>query len=145
MTSERQVRANRVNAKSSTGPKSVSGKARAARNARTHGLNSSVILDPPLAEEVKALALKILETTDQQHFELVAQIAEAEIDLRRIRQIRRDLLAQRQTDYANDLHRLDRYERTARARRRAAMRSFRLARHQPPPEPSSAVGADDLE
>jgi len=35
--SEKQIAANRLNAKKSTGPKTVSGKQKASRNATTHG------------------------------------------------------------------------------------------------------------
>ncbi len=38
MTSQAQVDANRENAKSSTGPRTVEGKARSSKNAETHGL-----------------------------------------------------------------------------------------------------------
>ena len=40
MVSQRQLEANRANAKRSTGPKSASGKARSRLNAVTHGLTS---------------------------------------------------------------------------------------------------------
>ena len=41
MASPAQITANRVNAQYSTGPTSVEGKARSARNARKHGLTST--------------------------------------------------------------------------------------------------------
>ena len=41
MPSEMQIEANRANAQHSTGPTSAAGKARAATNGLTHGLNSS--------------------------------------------------------------------------------------------------------
>lgn len=40
MSSERRSRANRQNARASTGPRTAAGKARSSRNARTHGLNT---------------------------------------------------------------------------------------------------------
>lgn len=41
MTTERQRRANRANAQKSTGPRTAAGKARASRNAVTHGLTTT--------------------------------------------------------------------------------------------------------
>ena len=58
-TSGRQQRANRANAKSSTGPKTAAGKARAAPNAFRHGLNVPVRSDPLLAAEIEARARRI--------------------------------------------------------------------------------------
>ena len=130
MTSEWKARANRTNAKASTGPKSVQGRARAARNARTHGLNAPVLSDPLLAEEVRSLALEITKTTDQKYFELAVRIAEAEIDLRRIRRIRQVYLAQVKMDPTKAVALIDRYEKRARARRRSAILAFQLAHRQ---------------
>lgn len=54
MTSKKQIRANRQNAQKSTGPKSKSGKQRAARNAIKHGLFTDILLLPH--EDAEALA-----------------------------------------------------------------------------------------
>ena len=59
MTSDRRQRANRANAKSSTGPKTAAGKALAAQNAFRHGLNVPVLSDPLLAPEIEAMARRI--------------------------------------------------------------------------------------
>jgi hypothetical protein len=46
MTTEKQVKANRANARQSTGPRTPEGKAASARNARKHGLLSQQVLLP---------------------------------------------------------------------------------------------------
>jgi len=45
-----KIRANRKNAKKSTGPRSGEGKARSALNALTHGITARVVLDGENAE-----------------------------------------------------------------------------------------------
>jgi hypothetical protein len=59
MASERQIRANRANARASTGPKSAAGKTCAARNALRHGLAIAVIDDAYWATEVEVLARRM--------------------------------------------------------------------------------------
>ena len=94
MTSDRQQRANRANAKSSTGPKTAAGKARAAQNAFRHGLNVSVRSDPLLAE-IEAMARKISGPYgDAESMEGARRIAEAQFDLNRVRNRRRLLIRQ---------------------------------------------------
>ena len=44
MTSERQIRANRLNSAYSTGPKTIAGKHRSSRNAMIHGLTSRSVV-----------------------------------------------------------------------------------------------------
>ena len=89
MTSDRKAQANRTNAQNSTGPKTACGKARAARNARRLGLSLSVLGDPVLSDQVAVLTHKIAgETSDGNIFELARRVAEAQIDLQRVRQAR---------------------------------------------------------
>ena len=130
MTSRSKARANRINAKASTGPESAQGRARVARNARTHGLNAPVLSDPVLAEEAKSLALEITRTITEENFELAVQVAEAEIDLRRIRRIRQAYLGHTRMDPTKAVMLIDRYEKRARARRRSAILALQLARRQ---------------
>ncbi len=93
MTSDRRRRANQANAKSSTGPKTAAGKTRAAQNALRHGLNVSVLSDPGLAPEVEAMARKISRPyADGETLEQARRIAEAQVDLNRVRDGRRRLI-----------------------------------------------------
>ena len=95
MTSDRQQRANRANAKSSTGPETAAGKARAAQNAFRHGLNVPVRSDPLLAPEIEAMALRISGPyADTETVEGARRIAEAQFDLNRVRNRRRLLITQ---------------------------------------------------
>ena len=95
MTSGRQQRANRANAKSSTGPKTAAGKARAAQNAFRHGLNVPVRSDPLLAPEIEAMAHRISgPCADVETVERARRIAEAQFDLNRVRSRRRLLITQ---------------------------------------------------
>jgi hypothetical protein len=99
VTSEHKIRANRANARASTGPKTARGRSLAARNALRHALSLPVYSDPVLSEKVEALARKIAGTDanaeQQQHARL---IAEAQIDLRRVRYARHRLLFQALSD-----------------------------------------------
>jgi hypothetical protein len=56
MASERQIAANRRNAKKSTGPISSSGKSRSRQNALRHGLATSADRDPLLSADVNQMA-----------------------------------------------------------------------------------------
>jgi len=94
MTGARKIKANRANARASTGAKTVHGKARAAQNARRHGLSLSVLENPVLSEEAENLARKIArEGATHEILNLARRVAEAQIDLIRIRQARHDLLS----------------------------------------------------
>ena len=94
MTSGHKIKANRANAQASTGPKTADGRARAARNPLRHGLSLPVCSNPALSEEVETLAREIAGTSATaatQH--LARQVAEAQIDLRRVRYARHKLLS----------------------------------------------------
>jgi hypothetical protein len=93
LTSDRRQRANRANARSSTGPKTARGKARSAQNAFRHGLNVPVLSDPSLAPGVEAIARRICAPDgDGEPLEWARRIAEAQVDLNRVRDGRRQLI-----------------------------------------------------
>ena len=95
MTSELKTKANRANSRASTGPRTRYGRARAARNALRHGLSVPVCSDPVLSEELVALAREIAGADANAEIQDAAsQIAEALIDLRRIRRARHQLLTE---------------------------------------------------
>ena len=99
MTGERKIRANRANAQASTGPKTARGRSHAARNALRHALSLPVYSDPVLSEEVEALAREIIGTDANPEIqELARRIAEAQIDLRRVRHVRHQILSQALSD-----------------------------------------------
>jgi hypothetical protein len=94
LTSDRKIEANRANARASTGPQSRQGRARAARNALRHALSIAVCSNPALSEEVEALAREIAgPAANPEIVGLAHQVAEAQIDLRRVRNARHQLLS----------------------------------------------------
>jgi hypothetical protein len=93
MTTARKIKSNRTNAQASTGPKTARGKARAVQNACRHGLSVPVFSDFELSEQVESLAREIAgEGSDDEIYHHARRIAEAEIDLLRIRRARDDCL-----------------------------------------------------
>jgi hypothetical protein len=128
MASDRQIAANRRNAKKSSGPRSADGKARTRRNALRHGLSIPSSAIPAFQEDVMLLARALSPAgKDIGHDALVA--ADAEIDLLRIRKCRAALFEEsrdraRLVDLADKLDRLERYERRAFSRRNKALRAI---------------------
>ena len=99
MTTDRKIKANRANARMSTGPKTRHGRARSAKNAFRHGLSLAVQSDQALSEEVQALALQIAGRDASADIQMLArQVAEAQIDLRRIRYARHQFLSEAMAD-----------------------------------------------
>jgi hypothetical protein len=124
LTSDRKTRANRANARASTGPKTAQGHSHAARNALRHALSLPVYSDRALSEEVEALAREIVGTdTSAEKQELARRIAEAQIDLRRVRYVRHQLLSQALGDPD--------YESEATLRTKVALAVRRLRRYGP--------------
>ena len=88
-----RVRANRRNARRSTGPRTSEGKSRVAKNAVRHGLAISVTADPALADASERLARVIAgHHVDPARLEGARRVAEAQIDLLRVRRVRVALL-----------------------------------------------------
>ena len=99
MTSPQKIRANRANARASAGPRTARGRAHASRNARRHGLSLSIFADPALSEQVEAFAREIAgDTTDDDIYQLARRVAEAQIDLQRVRLARHQLLCDQLVD-----------------------------------------------
>jgi len=88
MASERQIAANRCNARNSTGPRSTSGRKRASQNAFRHGLTKR-ISSAEFDREVETLARQIAgDTEDKLKIELARDAAEAELELVRVRRVK---------------------------------------------------------
>jgi hypothetical protein len=88
MTSERQIAANRRNAQKSTGPRSRSGKRRAARNSRKHGLAAPISGQTEYASLIDKLASKISgKIADPGIRECARLIASAQLELDRFRRV----------------------------------------------------------
>jgi hypothetical protein len=86
MASERQIAANRRNARKSTGPRSGAGKIRASRNAYRHGLTLSITSTAEYAKQLETLVHKIAgDTKDAVKLERARAIAQAELELARVR------------------------------------------------------------
>ena len=130
MASERQIAANRRNAKKSSGPRSAEGKAASRRNALRHGLAVAIRVIPAFQADVLTLARSLSPAVND--FDDAALIAaEAEIDLLRIRNYRAALMenlrseaAPLSADVLDQLNKLERYERRAFSRRNKALRAI---------------------
>ena len=132
MATEKQIAANRANAKRSTGPKSASGRKKSSRNAYRHGLSRGLPLDnPAFRARMNAIAEALLagEEPTEENLAAAAEIADAQVQLLQIREVRSDMLKEilQQREELQDFSRfvaLDRYERMAHTKRRRASRKL---------------------
>jgi hypothetical protein len=97
MASERKIAANRANAAKSTGPRTVAGKKRAARNSLSHGL-AIQYSGAEFTRLIEQGALRIVgdiyvgDIYDEGDLELGRTAAEAELDLARVRRVKVGLI-----------------------------------------------------
>ena len=143
----KRIEANRRNARRSTGPRTAAGKARAAQNARRHGLNVPASRDPVCTAEIAALARLIAgEGRDTLRYQRACAIAAAQIDVVRVRDARRELWPSAlEPDGIKRLAALDYYERIALTRRGRAIRDFDAADVPPCGNEPNARGKEGCE
>jgi hypothetical protein len=134
MPSDRQIAANRKNAKKSTGPRSEAGRAASRNNARRHGLATGIGSDPAFREDIEEMATLLSQAGRRENIgEVAREAAEAHLDLTRFRIFRARLFerlllggphAESRRELGEQLIRLNRYERRAFSRRMRALRSI---------------------
>jgi hypothetical protein len=116
MASNRQIEANRGNAKRSTGPKTEAGKKRSSRNSLRHGLSRPTTS----GEDCEIRSIEKEPLTKQ------PELVRAKLELSRIRSARSALLAAFLNDphpkLAKGLRGIDRYGRKAFAKQKRLLR-----------------------
>jgi hypothetical protein len=119
MATERQIAANRANAKHSTGPKTKRGCRTSSNNALKHGLSRPLLTDGLFSTVVDDLTRTLVDdaASDERHV-AARRVAQAQM-------VRASLMASLDFERCDcsELRRLmvlDRYERIARAKRRLA-------------------------
>jgi hypothetical protein len=87
VATERQIAANRLNARKSTGPRSSAAKKRTSRNAYRHGLTVNLTSSAVFAKRLDKLARNIAGDSKSEIIrEHARAAAQAELDLARVRQ-----------------------------------------------------------
>jgi hypothetical protein len=124
LATEKQIAANRANARRSTGPKSAVGKVVSSRNAYRHGLTCPLSLGVGTAAKLEAIAHAVTgEAAGEEQLISAAEFARAHLELLRIHATRAEMLTAIERDSTQQLRplvALDRYERYAHTRRRRA-------------------------
>jgi len=134
LATEKQIAANRANAKRSTGPKTAAGKQKSSCNAYRHGLSGTVIWDSATLANIDSTARDCVgEAAAEDQLTFAADFFQTQIEVLRIRAIRTEQwarISQKESEDYNpkDLKRLaalDRYERYAHTKRRKASQKLR--------------------
>jgi hypothetical protein len=126
MATEKQIAANRANAKRSTGPKTAAGRVKSSRNAYRHGLSLPLHLDIATSAKAEVIARALAQDqADKEKQAAAAEVARAQLDLLRIRAARAEFMAEidlasADLNHLKRLAALDRYERLAATKRRRA-------------------------
>ena len=127
MATEKQIMANRRNAKRSTGPRTAAGKSISSRNAFRHGLSRALDSDETTTQaKAEAFARAIAgENPDNERREAAIEAATAQLEIQRVRDVRNGILSTIDLTSVtpNELWRLlavERYETRARTNRRRA-------------------------
>jgi hypothetical protein len=94
VATDRQIAANRRNARRSTGPRSGAGRKRSGRNSFRHGLAAAATATAERIKHIERLARNIAgASTDVVTLECARTIAEAEFDLAQIRRVHVELIS----------------------------------------------------
>jgi hypothetical protein len=130
LASEKQIAANRRNAKKSTGPKTAAGRLTSSRNSFRYGLSLPLTFDASeLAKADRMLQMLVPDPADEERVQAATEMVLAELVLTRVGAIRTTMLAELDPASGDfdDLRRLtalDRYEARALTRRRRASRKL---------------------
>jgi hypothetical protein len=130
MASEQQILANRRNAQKSTGPHTAAGRLKSSGNALRHGLSLPLRLDAATSAKVDTMVRVLTpDLPDEEQLSAATELAQAQLQLLRIRGVRAELMATFDLSCGDDqkllrLAALDRYERLALTQRRRASRKL---------------------
>jgi hypothetical protein len=134
VATEKQIRANRANAKKSTGPKTAAGRMKSSRNAVRHKLSVPLPDDVTTATTATTevmVRLLVRDKTNEAQLAAATEVALAQQELLRIRAVRTEMAAQIRDLASADIETLrrlaalDRYERLALSKRRRASKRLR--------------------
>jgi hypothetical protein len=94
MATEKQIAANRANAKRSTGPRTLAGKLKSSRNAYRHGLSAPRRSDTAMSAQTEVIVRALIDGDEnEEKLRAAAEFAAAHLELLRIRSLRADLMA----------------------------------------------------